>query len=509
MNIKEIKREIDAAPYGAKSEIVKRYAAKHQVSEKTIYRLLAKAYGKKRMRTKKSLRIEEDWIDMVAMLKAESMSYGAKEREYKTEDAIEQLETSGMVPLGALKISTVNRRLQEAGFREGKPAQRYLEKFSNQCHYIDASRSEYISVVKYDPERDEYLLRTSPKSLRYKNKEGKSFGLWLAGLRDGRSGLRLVKYYTVTGENAYMGLDFLQHCWSRPADDYPLNSFPYFLKMDNGPLAERKEVLKLLEALQVEQRKSAPYNKKAMGKIERPWRTFWQSFELKLVMQYGIGKSFYVSELNQMAHDYCVKESLGRHSIYRNVRKRDLYESELLAYPPRVFEGDFFKIASRPMRRKVGGDLIFWIENEPFQAPERYLGKWVLVHKNLHGDLVGEGEEDGQIFTIRERWEPQEFDDYKAFPDTYRERMLKASKDAPWNVERMQPKPQEIVVESPHLRDAERQIYSLAEAKNYIVQQLHLESYLEVAGIFDPLLAFSTEKSTIDQILKVYQTKVG
>jgi len=509
MNLKEIQKEIEQAPYGSKSKIVSRYAQMEGVSEKTLYRQLAGKFGKKRIRTAGNVQVEQEWIDMVGMLKAESLNYGAKSREYKTEDAIQQLEDSGMIPLGALKSSTVNRRLKESGFRDKKPVQRYIESFSNQAHYFDASRSEYISIVNYDAQREEYLLRTSSKSLRYKNKEGKSFGLWLSGLRDGRSGLRLVKYYTVTGENAFMGLDFLRFCWQREPDNHPLNSFPYYLRIDNGPLSERREVQALLSALKIEPRKSRPYNKNAMGKIERTWRTWWQSFELKLVMRYGIGKTFYVNELNEMALEYCIEEGLKRHPIFRNVRKRDLYETELLAYPPRVFRGDIFNLASRPMRRKVGNDLVFWVDNQPFQAPERYLGKWVLLHKNLNGGLVGEGEEDGLIFEIAE-WVPNEFDDFHSYPDTYREKMLKASAEAPWNVTRLQPKPEEIEAESPHAQAPEKPvIFRLDAAKSYIVKQLHLDSYAEVAGVFDPLLEFSLEKAVIDEIVLTYKQKVG
>lgn len=510
MNAAEVYRELQACPYGAKSSIVDRYAQRWGVSRATVYREIEKEFGKQRKREKQNYRVDDAYIDVIARLKALSLSYGKKSRELTTEDAIEIAETKGLVPQGILKKSTVDTRLRQKGFRKVKPVQRYIEDFSNQAHYVDFSRSEYISIAGYDAGSGEYILKTAGKSLRYKNKQGRSFGLWLAGLRDGKSGVRLVRYYTVAGENAYMGLDFLQWCWHRDEDDHPLNYFPYFLRIDNGALAKNKDVQAMLEALEIEQVTSEPYNKQAMGKIERTWRTFWQRFELKLVMEVGIGQRLSLDDLNQLAFDYCVDESRKAHPIFRDRKKHVIYEQDLLAYPPRTYEGDIANLASRPMRRKVGRDLMFYIDNEPYRAPERYLDKWVLVHRNMNGDLVGEGEEDGLRFDI-EPFVFNRFQEFRAFPDTYKDKMLKEATSPQPNFEgglKMKPRAQEIAPTSPHVRGGTEQpdtahIFTPDQAKLYITDQLSLESYQEVADYFDALLEARTDKAAIDKIINI------
>jgi hypothetical protein len=508
MNVQEVYKELQSCPYGAKSVILDRYAAIWGVSKATVYRAIEKEFGKRRNRTKREFIIKDEYIDAIARLKALSMSYGQKSRELTTEDAIEIAENRGIIPAGLLKVSTVNARLRDKGFRKQKPSQRYLEEFCNQAHYIDFSRSEYISIADYDKTSGEYILKTSPKSLRYKNKQGKSFGLWLAGLRDGKSGIRLVKYYTVTGENSYMGMDFLQWCWHRAEDDHPLNYFPYYLRIDNGPLQKNKDVQAMLEALEIETKPCEAYNKDSMGKIERTWRTFWQRFELKLVMEVGMGQCLSVNDLNQLAFKYCVKEAHKAHAIFRDTKKIVMYERDLLAYPPRVYEGEIANLASRPLRRKVGNDLMYWIDNEPYQAPERYQNRWILIHKNMKGDLVGEGEHDGRMFDI-EPFEFNAFNQYSRFPDTYRETMLKEAigdQQALGKVVKIKPKPEAIKPDSPHGRGEtllDAGVFTPDAAKLYIVRQLHLDSYTEVAIFFDPLLVERTDKAAIDEIINI------
>lgn len=507
MNLAEIKRHVDAAPYGAKRREIEKLAKLHGVSANTLYRNLAEEFGRKRSR-KASPLVPDEVIDLIAMKKA----FQPKNREYTTEDALQDAMDEGLIEQGSVSVSTINRRLRENGFRKQKPVQRFLETFSNQAHYLDFSRSEYISLIGYDADRGEYILKLDTKSLRYKNKQGPAFSLWVAGMRDGRSGLFLAKYYTVTGENTYMGLDFLQHCWGRENDDHPLNCFPYYLKSDNGALAVNAYVQRMLEALDIELQTSVPGNKNAQGKIERMWRTLWQRFELRLVMRRGIGATLYLDELNEMVFEYCLRDADRPHSIYPSMTRRQLYETELIGYPPRIYEGDISNLASKPRRCKVGKDLKFRYENQFFSAPERYYDKWVLVHKNLQGDLIAEGEHDGELFEISD-WHPNEFGDYKAFPDTYREQMEKQAirnfqvENGGKNV-RLKPVPEKIRAKSPHLRERQDKIFTEDQARRYIARQLHVDSYAEVAQWFDELLSVRLDKAAIDEALRAMKRAI-
>ncbi|APF20371.1 hypothetical protein Calab_1479 [Caldithrix abyssi DSM 13497] len=519
MDVSEIKKEIDRAPWGMKTAIVEQYAAVLGISKQKLYRQIEKRYGPSRVRKKVQNKIDDELIFKVAQLKAKSMTY--KGRELRTEDAICLLEERGEIPRGLLKVSTVNRRLRQAGFRQKKAVARFVEDFSNQVHYIDFSRSEYISIKGYDSLSGEYLLELNGKSLNLKNKE-KTLALWLAGLRDGKSGLRLVRYYVATGENVYMGLNFLQWAWFREEDAHPLRYAPYYLRIDNGAVGSKKEVTQLLEALGIEKRLPEAYNHNAMGKIERTWRTFWQRFELYILMEKGEGAILTLSELNELAFQYCVKEAEEKHPLYRNEKKRVIYERDLLAYPPRTFDGDILQLASWPLRRKVGNDLTFSVDNVLYEAPERYLGKWVLLHRNLRGELVGQGEEDGQYFEIKE-FRPRAWDNFRRFKDTYREKALKSyeekikdarekKKEENRKLLKMKPTAKNIIPDSPHFEDErskmkDERFLSVDAAKIYIARELNARSYAEVAHLFDELLAETLEKEKIDTIIKILKQK--
>jgi hypothetical protein len=228
------------------------------------------------------------------------------------------------------------------------------------------------------------------------------------------------------------------------------------------------------------------------------WRTLWQRFELPLISQKGKGYRFSLEELNEMVYEYAL-EDMKRPAPMRNESKRVVFERDMLARPQRTFDVDLDHIAYWPYRRKVRADLTFSLDGELYNAPERYYGKYVVIKKNRYGDLVGEGEDDKIRFEITP-FSAQVYGDYKRYGDTYRERMLKAVDD---RTIKMQPRKEKIKVNSDFTAPAEPVEMTLEQAKTYITRQLNLDTYRDVATLFDPLLAERLDKPGIDEVIKI------
>ena len=498
----EIKAKLDNASYREKGGIIRYYAGVTGKSEKTLYRMLKKQYGSPRKPRKRTTQVPDSYIDVIAKIKEISMGYGQKERELSTELAIKQAVDEGLVPPGVLTPSTVNRRIAENGFRKKKPVSRFVAEFCNQVHFFDMSRSEYISPVAYDEQADDWILKTHPKSLRYKNKEGRGMSLWLAGLRDDRSGIVYFRYYMTTGENVAVGLDFFNRAWNRPADEHPLNNPPYYLHIDNGAIGSSKEFSEAMQAIDVKKVHNKPYNKQAMGKIERMWRTLWQRFELPLISKYGPGHELRLEELNALVFDYTL-EDMEREAPFSRLSKRVMFERDLMAHPPRRFDVDLSFLASWPERRKVRNDLTFSYRGEIYSAPERYYGKYIIVRENRQGDIIGRGEDDGILFEITP-FRPQSYGDYRGYKDTYRDKL---QKEIAAGVMRMKPREEKITVKSDFTAPVAETVMSDSEARLYIARQLNLESYAEVAELFDPLLMERRDKESIDRVINVVKSR--
>ena len=505
MNIEAIIDEYRSAPYGSRTDKLRHYAALYGVSLATIWRRVKKAQGVKRKITP-SYRIPEDWIDRAAAHMVRVQMHDAKGRRPRAVDVIAEMERRGEIPVGALSASTLNRRLRERGVDDVKPVSRWAEPFSNHTHYMDFSRSDVLGVKGYDGDR--YILEVRGNSPIYKNKRGQKFGLWVGGGRDGRSGIFGAQYYTAAGESLFMGLDLLNFLWLRPADDLPLYSPPYHVRFDRGSFGKSAEAKSLFNALGVSYT-PASGNKNAMAKIERKWRTLWQRFELKLLLRYERGYRMHLEDLNDLLYQHLLDEAEEEAPYDKGMTRRQKYEMDCLAYPRRIYDGDIGALATRPFRRKVGRDLSFSFDGDTYEAPARYMGKWVIVWRNINGDLAAYGEEDNVYFNMH-KFQVRFSGDYRSFKETYRDQVIK-------RIEKEKPdkaaipltrKPEKIDVQSPHFTPESQTSapMTINSARAYIAKRMNVESYNDVAHLFDDLIAVTTEKAAIDRIIGLAQT---
>lgn len=112
--------------------------------------------------------------------------------------------------------------------------------------------------------------------------------LLLASVVDDRSGVTYQEYFASEGENALMALRFLFNAMAeKPQKDLPFQGIPKVLYMDNGPVAKSLVFRRTCEQLGIQIMTHLPQGSdgrrttaRSKGKVERPFRTIQDSFEV-------------------------------------------------------------------------------------------------------------------------------------------------------------------------------------------------------------------------------------
>jgi len=515
MNWDWVIQEINGVPYGERRRRVENIARTVGVHPATIYRKLQRMQGKQR-RTERQKQVPEEWIDLVARVKREGMSKGQTPRELSTEQCIRILEAQGLIPAGVLKVSTVNRRLLERGFRQRKAVVRYEAEYANQVFQMDFSRSEYFGVVAFDDARDDYVIMIDEPTLHYKNKDSKKLRVWVVGLTDEYSRLHLVRYYVAANENSLMGLEFLYWVWSRPVDGHPMRYVPDYLRTDNGSFAKSGYTKSMLAALGIQWLPIKVGNKKALGKKERQWRTLWNHYELEAAIRLGSKSTIYLNELNEMALQWMIDDMQRKHNRFQEI-KEAVYRRSLLQHPPRTVDVDVLRLACRVEERTVRLDATISLDGQLWQTPESFVGRRIRVYRSISGEVIGERMDTGEQFLLQP-FSPKTFGEYRSYADTYGERMEKAGlpftpdynnpapANEPGKIKFLPPQEQMIQPESPFVQVAEC-FRSIEEAQAYIGRMLQVP-YPQVAHLFDDVLAQTLEMDAIRKVVEAVRNAI-
>jgi transposase InsO family protein len=525
-----LREEWIAAPHGGKRAVIQNYAKTCNVSYATLYRGLQKRYGptKDVIREKK---VPDQIIDEVAKIKIAGEKLSLSPRELSTGLCIDILSKEGKIKDGDVTVSTVNRRLRGSGFRMENPVVRFECSRANQEHQMDFTRSKYFQMYKFSELDNDWLLKRSGKNLEYKEHD-KKFRTWIVSLVDSYSRVRLSRAYPATNESAFLGLGFLHWVWTREEDAIPLRYLSDILKTDNGAFAKRTEVTAAFTSLGVDLRTSAPGNKDSQGKVERPFRTLWQRFELFLSVKMDRAgqETLLLREYNDLLLEYCAQEMQEAHPIHRLHTREALYRQSILQHAPRQFDGDIFDHAFRVEERQVGRDLMVKFRGENYEAPLYCLGKSIRVYQNMNGELMGD-----LIDDYREKpflltpYRVREYDDYENRPHgTYRQQMEKelrqekqakvkdthdpaAAESQPAKQKFLPPRPIAAKAESVFtLNNSPETFKSPFEAQAYIGKQLpEGYTYQTFRHVFDDLLESTLEKKAIDAVLLAVKETLG
>ncbi len=482
INWQEIKTTLDSLPKGEKVAYITDVAEAVGTSKDSVYRELRKRFGKSK-HVEREAALPKGVLREVAAVKETYATVLLKgtDRELSTQAAIDILREEGVEGADQLSPSTVNRHLRRIGYRDAEPRRRVEAEYACQQFQIDFSRSKHLQIWKPDPDNEgDWLLKISARELHYKDGRVR-LRTWVCQLVDEFSRLRVVRYYPATGEGPLMGISFLDWYFNREEDEHLMRHLPERMKSDQGAFMKSQEGRSALEALGIERVLTAPGNKESQGKVERGFRTLWQTFEAKFVTQIlrerGPHAVVRLSELNEAVYAHCVSEHAEAHPFQPAQLKGAMYQQSVLKTRPKIVDADVRELALRVWERTPDSSGYFTIEGVAFEAPNFAYGRRIRIYRNLAGDFVGELIDDyrDKPFAIR----PYRFSDLDKFEGKHRTYAQEVRSEVEHQLEdkvrQLRPVAETVQPESPFVevaRPVEERRYSAIEVRIRIGRML-------------------------------------
>lgn len=412
-----------AAPRKHKGTVVAKWAAMIGVAPQTIYRKLP---TNRQREGKRRIPGIEEAARIIAQLKNAPPDHRGV---ISTEDAVKLALRNAQIDsaLEPVSTGTWDRVMRELGLSvKRRRVERYQAERPNQMHHVDASTSSCLYIAKALPDGD-YLLKLHRGTKDYKNKPIPVDGLrpWIYGLTDDHSGVHCCRYVAAKGENARHNMEFITWAWY----EQPEKCFwgvPERIKGDHGPMMESPAAKDFFARCGVEIDPSTPLNKDAHGKIERPWRTLWQKFELPFFAM-SDWKRFEItlSELNQQLMNYSAQYNERPHRFERTISRRQAWERISLHGGVVILPDDALEtIAKSDVERKVGQDGVFWMDNIGYEVKGLH-DAWVKVIVGVFDkSIVVQDVSDGRKYEV-ESFRPNALGEYRANTETGQEQVRK------------------------------------------------------------------------------------
>lgn len=418
------------APYGHKRAVVEKWAAITGVVAQTIYSLLPT--DRQRQGERKIEGIEEA-ARTVAMLKNAPPEHRG---ELSTKQALRIALINGKIASSFADVphGTVDRVIRELGLNaKRRRVERYQADYPNQMHHVDASSSDCFYIARALPDGD-FLLKLHRGVKGYKNKPIPVDGLrpWIYGMTDDYSGVHCCRYVAARGEQARHNIEFLAWAWWQQPDKC-FWGIPAAreegkrgrIKGDHGPMMESPEAQDFFERLGIDIDPSGVLNKETHGKIERPWRTLWQNFELPYFAMTD-WKRFEISlsELNTQLFAYSREYNEQRHRFERKYSRRQMWERITLGGVVELPDDALETIAKSNIERTVDQAGVFWMDNVPYEVKGLHDAKVRVIVGVFDKKVVVQNLADGQKYDV-EPFRPNALDEYRANPDTGQQTMRK------------------------------------------------------------------------------------
>lgn len=412
------------APRGHKRAIVEKWAALIGTAPQTIYRQLST--GRERKKGHRMIEGIEDMARTVAMIKNRPPEHRGV---ITTADALNIGLINGQIEprFSTVPSGTVDRVMRELGLNaKRRRVERYQAERPNEMHHVDASTSNCFYIAKALPDGD-FLLKLHRGNKDYKNKPIPVDGLrpWIYGLADDHSGVHCCRYVAAKGENSRHNMEFLCWAWWQHPDKC-FWGVPEKIKGDHGPMMSSPEAKDFFTRCGVEVDPSTPLNKDAHGKIERPWRTMWQKFELPFFSMSDWKRyEITLSELNSQLMRYTAEYNQRAHRFERSLSRSQAWERISLAggvviLPPDALE----TIAKSDIERTVGQDGVFWMDNVPFEVKGLHDAKVKVFVGVFDKTIVVQDLRDGSRYEV-EGFTPNKLGEYKANAETGQQQIRK------------------------------------------------------------------------------------
>jgi len=458
-----MKRDLDACPKGGRAEVVKDWAKRLGMSYQTLYRSVPSDSKRKAKKREGGRKIED--IEKAALLVAQVKNRPPEHRgQITTRDAVQIAVENGLIPEGLAHVATFDRVIREIGAnKQRRRIERYQADRPNEMHHVDASSSNCFFVHRALPDGD-YVLRIHGGTKDYKNKPVPiRLRPWIYGVCDDYSGYHVARYVAALGESAGDNLDFLCWAWSQSREK-DLFGLPEKIKGDHGPMMSSDGIPEWFERLGIEIAPSEVLNKDAHGKIERPWRTMWQRFELPFFAE-SEWKKFEIplSELNQRFLRYQRDYNEMKHRYERTISRRQAWLKISQSGGAVALPENAIKTVVRRWSRKVGQDGCFSVDNVIYEVKGLH-DAWVWVYRGMFDDrMVAVSQATGEKFEV-EDFAPNKLGEYSEAPETPYQQARKdavkleglhntlytADKAAPANVRQMPTRIREVkAIEDP------------------------------------------------------------
>jgi hypothetical protein len=418
-----VKRDLERAPYGGKTAIAAKWARTLDVSVQTLYRHME--FGNTRAGERQIEGIEEA-ARIIARLKCSPPDHRGR---ITTAQAV----ANALHPENALidqrfadvSIGTWDRVIRETiDLSERRKVVRFQADYPNQMHHVDGSTSSCFYVARQLDDGD-FVYRIHKGLKDYKNKPVPiRYRPWLYGMTDDHSGVHCFRYVAALGECSIDNVDFLDWAW-RNRDDKPFFGLPEKIKGDHGPMMSEEAARAWFALCGVEIDPSTPLNKEAHGKIERPWRTIWQSFELPYFME-SEWKKFEIlqSELNRRALLFQAEYNSRPHRWERKYSRLQVWERVNLRGGAVALPEDALAAFAKRDARTVTQEGVVWLDNIPYEVKGLHDAK-VWVYRGVFDERKSVIDlKTGLKYELTE-YRPQGLGEFKSPPETEVQRVRK------------------------------------------------------------------------------------
>ncbi|MBN2427116.1 MAG: hypothetical protein JXK94_02140 [Deltaproteobacteria bacterium] len=424
----QIVREWESAPYGYRSKVVEKWAKLTGYSYQTIYRALST--DRKRKKGDYLTPGIEDAARKVALIKKRPP---VDKGEISTDQAIQLAIQNRLIDpnFAEVSVATFNRVIQDLGLNQRKRRiSRFQAQWANQLHHVDASSSNCFYVDDDLPGGD-YLLKLFAGSKGYKNKPVKVDRLrpWIYGVADDYSGVHAARYVVADGESLSDNLDFLSWAWSKK-DESLFFGLPERIKGDHGPMMKGKVAQSWFseeEGLGIKIEPSVPREKDAHGKIERPWRTMWQRFELTFFAE-SDWKDFEItlSELQRRFLIYQQEYNARPHRFQKKISRMDAWRKSITEHGGAVaLSENAIRGVVRRYDRTVGQDGSLSLGGKIYEVKGLHCAK-VYVYEGVFDNekIIVEDKKTGQKYEV-EDFTPLPLDTFHSAPETPHQKAVK------------------------------------------------------------------------------------
>lgn len=380
--LRALAAELDTAPHGRRSEIVKHFASVYGWSVPKVYRELRKVgweSGRKPRADKgTTAQCEDSLTELSAMLRLGVRKNG--KATMHVPNARSLLATNGRpFKVGNARLNTLlrERHMDLASQKQDRPWQALRSLHPNHVHLTDPS----LCILYYDRNGKQRMRRDDQI---YKNKPGNvaSFErqkLWRYVLVDHYSGAIILRYYAAAGETQANMYDYLLYCW-RQRDGRVFHGVPDILYWDKGSANTAGAIQNALNALEVESIDHAVGNPRAKGAVEKANDLVECLFESRLQYEPVHG----VDELNVAAEAWYnafnadaiphydarlkrryMREPKARYALWQVIRRENLriLPSEKVCR---------YLLSAEPVFRTVNADMTVSFKHPNTQQREWY-----------------------------------------------------------------------------------------------------------------------------------------